>query len=645
MRFFNYISSLLCVMLLSSCSMGGAYPYTTIDGDPYKTRLYRLPGGIKLYLAKNDAEPRATAALLLPAVACDTLDALCAPSVHSADYASLYAQIGSHGAYMLKNAGGTAICCDIPNNEIENWATIMRGSFIALPDSFSIVISGDIEFDDVCNMIEKQYSGATLYSTPVTNAGKQDDTHLLFELHPYGASMRRRALNGTLSASDAESLKENYIFALADGFHDNSFRVRMMADALLRGAAPNSAALLADRLEAVDKALMDAAAQPYEVRALDFNVQSDAENAISLSSPLPVEITFPDATELREKQTYDEFHPEDYYRLLVHVDYNGIPQTIAKTVVHYLKESLATSNVLVDVRLCESSLLIEFHGAAVEESIAEGIFALLKEVADGERFYGYLMKNSSSLSEGKSIPANIAAQASEYAKGGERYTGLRNLAALSMQRIFSSSSTLLAFGTWAGKMLPRLKRHFDCAPTIDKANTARAGDSSPDTILVATRCDTLYTITVAPVEGVEERLLIQLFNKAAELSRTDSLCRYTEAGTCLVMGIEDDSRLPFTEKTFDAARSLLMYDLSTYGNTPQSVVREYIRQEEGGYSLSELYDALCDISYSDMKDFHRRHLGATKHRFVIGKGSSRELRSLAGAEGTVYITLDEMFGY
>ena len=252
MKFCNYISSILCMLLLLSCSSGGAYPYTTIDGDIYETRIYTLQNGTRLYLTKNDIQPRVAAALLLPAANSDTIEALYTPSVHSGDYAALFARIGSHGAYIVETGQGRAILTDIPCNEIENWATIMRGSFSALPDSFSIVISGDIIFDDVVATIEKQFSDIALYGTAPSVRG-EDDTHMLFALHPDADAMRKRAKEGVLRVEDVESLKENYLFALADGFFDNTFRVRMIADALLRGAACNSVVLLADNLEKVDK--------------------------------------------------------------------------------------------------------------------------------------------------------------------------------------------------------------------------------------------------------------------------------------------------------------------------------------------------------------------------------------------------------
>ena len=139
--------------------------------------------------------------------------------------------------------------------------------------------------------------------------------------------------------------------------------------------------------------------------------------------------------------------------------------------------------------------------------------------------------------------------------------------------------------------------------------------------------------------------MMQLFNMAARLALADSLCRYTTDGAYCTIGDKPATKLPFDEQCFDAARSLLMYDLSTYGDTPQSAVREYLMQRRCGYSSSELYDAVCGISYSDVKDFHRWHSKASRTRIVAGKGSSSALRSLATEQGAVYITLDELFGY
>lgn len=647
MKLCNYISSLLCALfLLLSCSSGGAYPYMTIDGDPYRTRIYTLPSGTRLYLTKDDAQPRATAAILLPSVDSDSLERLYTPSVHSREYRSLLAQIGSHGTYITENRGGVALCNDIPCNEIENWAAIMRGTFSALPDSFSVVVSGNIAYDDVAAIIDRQFAGAALFPTAKMEHAANDDAHLLFALHPSATNMQRSAHDGTLSDADVMSLKENYLFALADGFHDNRFRVRMIADALLRGAACNSAALLAGKLDGIDRQSLASAQKIYPIKALQPDVRSDAMNSISLSPPMPVEIAFPDIAELNEKQTYSENMVKGISRVLLCVDYSGLPATFPALVARYLKESFLGSVVHIEAAPLEKSLLLEFHATAENIGrVAEEAISRLADAADGEKFYGYLSKNSAMLSDGKLSVANIAAQAAGYTKGGKRITGLRALASASMQRIFSASSSLLAFGDKAESLLSSFKHHFKAAVSEGASSTAFADEALPGRMLVAMQCDTVYTIEAAPVGGADEHIMMQLFNMASELACADSLCRYTTDGVCCAMGGAVVSQLPFDEKCFDAARSLLMYDLSTYGDTPQSAVCEYLMQRRCGYSSSELYDAVCGISYSDVKDFHRWHSKASQAQIVAGKGSSATLRSLATEEGTVYITLDELFGY
>ena len=646
MKFCNYISSILCMLLLLSCSLGGAYPYTTIDGDIYETRIYTLPNAARLYLTKNDIQPRVAAALLLPAANADTIETLYTPSVHSADYAALFARIGSHGAYIVETGQGRAILTDIPCNEIENWATIMRGSFSALPDSFSIVISGDIIFDDVVATIEKQFSDIALYGTAPSVRG-EDDTHMLFALHPDADAMRKRAKEGVLRVEDVESLKENYLFALADGFFDNTFRVRMIADALLRGAACNSVVLLADNLEKVDKKMLAASSSRLcRMEKMCPQVHPGAENSISLSSPLPAKVSFPDAEELCKENTFSENTHDGFCRILLHVDYSGIPSTVATIAAQYLHEALAGSEPQIGVELFGKSLLIEFHFAAeTGEKSVEKAMTALGGVVDSERFYRYLQQNGDALLAGKTSPTNIAAQTAEYLKGGKRSTGLHNLATLSMQRIFSSSTSPLAIGTEAEKLLPLLKPHFTVAAPQNMGITAPADESAPEYMLVAMDCDTLYTLTAAPVDGVGDKATILLFNKAAELSRTDTLVRYSHNGACLAMGAAWKESLPFSEEYFDAARSLLIYDLSTYAKTPQAAVREYLLGKQWGCSSSELYDALCGISYSDAKDFCRWHRKASAVNIVVGKGSSPELRNLAAKEKVAYITLDELFGY
>ncbi len=150
---------LLCSLL--SCSSDSAYPYTLLKGDPYKTRIYTLPGGVKLYIAATDECPRVEAALCMSFVAGDTLATLYKESVYSPEYPLLFASMGTQVSSVAESCGATLVYNNIPSNELENWAVMMQGTFATLPDTLSILLFGDVVYDDAVVTLSRYFSGSS----------------------------------------------------------------------------------------------------------------------------------------------------------------------------------------------------------------------------------------------------------------------------------------------------------------------------------------------------------------------------------------------------------------------------------------------------------------------------------------------------
>ncbi|MDZ7742544.1 MAG: insulinase family protein [Bacteroidota bacterium] len=68
MRLIKLFAGLVLVSLIAACTQSGSktqthtdpngYQYTTVQDDPFKVRIYELDNGLKVYLTKNQDEPR-----------------------------------------------------------------------------------------------------------------------------------------------------------------------------------------------------------------------------------------------------------------------------------------------------------------------------------------------------------------------------------------------------------------------------------------------------------------------------------------------------------------------------------------------------------------------------------------------------------
>ncbi len=204
MPILRYLVTPLLVLFFSllSCSSDSVYPYTVVKGDPYNTRLYMLPGGIKLYIAHKAVRPRVKAALHLPSVAGDTLATLYHPSVYSYEYPLLFARIGCEVSRVADCQGSSVVYNNIPSNELENWAVIMRGTFTSLPDSLSIFLSGDVEYDAAVAIIMRSFSDFPLFSSAPRT---EDANSLLANIRAQFSHQGKRLVTPVASRHDAKN--------------------------------------------------------------------------------------------------------------------------------------------------------------------------------------------------------------------------------------------------------------------------------------------------------------------------------------------------------------------------------------------------------------------------------------------------------
>ncbi len=588
MLFFRcLISSLLLIVFsLLSCSSDSAYPYTTLKDDPYKTRLYRLPRGVKLYIARMAERPRMAAALCMPSVASDTLNHLYESSVYSSDYRLLFAQIGSNVSSVTDCDGSVVVYNDIPSNELENWAVIMQGSFSALPDSLSIILFGDVVYDEAVATLSRSFSEQRLYTS--SSASCTDNANSIL---PY---VRGRFLNG----GSGEKCRKMVNFS--DVRPNVKSHIKLLESPPAKVLFPDT-----DRLN-----ISSASKQPKMIVA---------ENSDTL-------YTFILRTRLKKLPPSMLTHIKDYY----------------STSLSDKKDSSApVTHIKIDkhVGSIEFSLTGCFRNMHQDVSCA---LSMWKRLADGDKFYKYLLANNAAVQSSKINNENIALQASYYAAGGKRLCGMREIAMYSMNALFSQSSEMLFCGKNADKAYSLLHSQLNGTASLQAADFSAVGDSAVRILLLPADIDNVTTITLRqPFASVEDFAAMALFNKAVALSNASPATRFYPNGALLSTGTD----VPFVRAAFDAAKSYLLYECSTRGNNGVSLIEEYLFSRERGYGSSQLYDALISLSFSDVKDFYLRHSENPDTQLIISRESNLNLRELKTRDRVVYLTFDELFGY
>lgn len=563
---------------LLSCSSDSAYPYTVLKGDPYNTRIYSLPGGAKLYIARTAARPRVAAALCMHSVASDTLDALYRESVYSPEYPLLFAHIGSDVSSVAARGGSTIVCNNLPSNELENWVAIVQGTFATLPDTFSIVLFGDVVYDDAVSTLSRYFSGARTASDDVARA-------LL------------------------ENARENYYNS-----SDDSRRV----------VAPSDA-------------------------------RSDAKNSIELLPSPPAKVLFPDIDNLKIKKPAHRpkmvvaASDDSLFTFAVRARLQELSASFLVSLKEYFDASLVAEkdsiSPAVRVTVEKNSRTVQISFTDRFENMQQSLSHALekwKTIADGAKFYNYLLAHKDAVAAAKEDYGNIARQASDYAAGGERLCGLRKMAAYSMDALFAPSCEMLFCGKDADAAYSLLLNYLNDAVRPEEEDCFSVEDSLPRYLLLPADADSVATITLGgSYASVEDFAMMALFNKAAQLSGTGHVAQFYPNGALLSVG----TCAPFARKAFDAAKSFLLYECSKYGSDPLSLMAEYTLACERGYSSSQLYDALVTLSFSDVEHFYNHHIKASTTQFVISRESTLNVHELTSRGRVVHLTYDELYGY
>ncbi|MBR2607267.1 MAG: hypothetical protein IKC70_04985 [Bacteroidaceae bacterium] len=579
-------SLLLMLFSLLSCSSDSKYPYTIVEGDSYNTRLYKLPSGVKLYIARTTEQPRVAAALYMPSVASDTLGNLYSESVYSSEYPMLFARIGSDVSSAVNFNGSPIIYNNTPSNELENWAVLMLGSFVSFPDSLTIVLFGDIVYDDAVATIMRHFEKVP--RIPSSSADCHIDEKTLLE------TVRLQFLDN-LSAEDSKKT-----LSLSD-------------------------------------------------------VRRDAKNSIKLLPSPPAKVIFPDLDNLKIKSApgqprmvVDE-KEDTLFTLIVRNRLKELPTAFLMLIKEYFDASLSLENdsvpYAIQVRADKNSHSLDFYVSGRAENMQQNVTQAIqrcKLIANGDDFYKYLLANSEAVSATKNDYENMAMQAATYIAGGKRLCGMREIAEYSMNALFSSTSDIYFCGKDSDKIYPLLLNMLDTVTAPSLCDFSAADDTLARYYLLPSDSEAAVTVTLGDAyESVEDFATIALFNKAASFAVVTPSVLISFNGTLL--SVEDT--LPFTHDAFEAAKSFLLYDCSTYGGNVKSLFKEYIFSDEHGYTSAQFYDALMRLSFSDVEDFYLRHKENSFAQLIIGRESNLSLRELKNKGRVVHITSSELFGY
>ena len=459
---------------LLSCSSDSAYPYTVLKGDPYNTRIYSLPGGARLYIARTADRPRVAAALCMHSVASDTLDALYRESVYSPEYPLLFARIGSEVSSVAECGGSAIVCNNLPSNELENWATLMQGTFATLPDTLSIVLFGDVVYDDAVSVLSRYFAGAS-----------------------------------TASDDDAPSLlahaRENF-YTLSG---DDGRRLLLPSEA--RPDAKNSINLLAS--------------PPAKVLFPDTDNLKIKESArrpkMVVAASDDSLFTFAVRARLQELPASFLVPLKEY-----------LDASFAAGV------DSAASSARVTIEKNSRTVELSFSGCSesIQQRLAHTLDKW-KFIVDGEKFYKYLLGHKDAVAASKKDCENIALHSFDYTAGGERLCGLRKMAAYSMDALFAPSCEMLFCGKDADAVYSLQLNYLNDAVRPEKEDCSSAGDSLPRYLLLPADADTVATITLGgSYASVEDFATMALFNKAAQLSGTGHAAQFYPNGALLSLG-------------------------------------------------------------------------------------------------------------
>lgn len=589
MLFFRCLLSSLLLMLFSllSCSSDSGYPYTIVEGDPYNTRLYTLPAGVKLYIARTTEQARVEAALYMSSVASDTLGYLYSESVCSRDYPLLFARIGSDVSFVKDCHGSSIIYNNIPSNELENWAVLMCGSFSAFSDSLTIVLFGDVVYDDAVATMVRHFENVSRIPSS-SAAAAVDDCNI-----------------------DEKKLLETVRSQFLENPSSKSFK---------------------------------------KIVSLS-DVRSDAKNSIKLLPSPPAKVIFPDIDKLKIKSSQEQPRmvvvksDEAHYTFTLRSRLKELPVSFLAHIKDYFDASLAlekdTATTVVHIKTDKNLHAVEFTVSGCSENMQQNVNQVIlacKTLADGDKFYKYLLANTEAIDASKNNLENVAMQAATYIAGGKRLCSMYEIAKYSMDALFTSASEVYFYGKEDDSLCLSMLNTLSTPSLCDFTST---NDSLARYFLLPANADSVTTVTFGDAyETVEDVAIISLFNKAATLSSTKPSTQFFNNGAMLSGGT-----YALTREAFEAAKSFLLYDCSTYDGNGQSLFKEYISSNERGYTSDQFYDALMRLSFLDVEDFYARHKENAVTQLIIGRESSLNLRELKNNGRVVHLTPAELFGY
>lgn len=629
---FIFLPLLMLVSLLS-CSSHAGRPYASIEGDPYETRLYRLSGGVKVFVTCNDVQPRVTAALCLPSVVCDTLERLLTPSVRSQKYNSLFASIGTDVSDVTEIYGSTIISNDIPCNEIENWARIISGSLMSLPDSAIFIISGAVDAETAVAAVEKQISAMPLTSahTAAIDASTADKQVALL-LSP-----------SNITSSESARL---YVEKLLFGEKDNCFRTFAIAEAVLRGAAWNDAYLRSERLKMLDSTQLAGSRKlpPMYRRGRMPEVTAGAENNITLLPSPPAPVVFPDTGGLQISST-------DASRLIC----NETDDTLFTLALRYSMQQLSPSFISHFATFLDEKIggaaIVHADGAVLQFSL-EGVasaqqhsvnefFATLDTILNNKNLYRQLCADKGVVDATKNKFDNIAEQFARYTHGDQCVQGAYEATALCAAALFAPPTEILYYGNNSKNVVAAISKRL---PLNERPIQSVARDDTIATIclLPMDTEDARSVVAVPAAISVDDHASILLFNKSASLA--GAIGKHYPSGAYSFSGVAA-GEIPFTREEFDAAKSYLLYACSTLNRGGYSLVEESLAAYERGYTASELYDALSSLGYSDVKEYHQCQTEKSSAQLIVGRQNCIRQQNIARQNMIIHLTSDELFGY
>ena len=536
----------LLLLSLFSCSSEKSHPYSMVEGAARPTRLYKLAGGIKIYITPEQEQPRTIAALCLPGTPDKELTALCTAAPLATDYPLCFAHIGTEPVIAAHINGSTVIHNNIPSNETENWAIIMRGTLASLPDSAIFLLAGGADCDAAVTHIERHFSRAP--RTPSSAAIGDKEACVIAAA--IGAATTAPALANILTSSADTTIAGCGIELLPSPPYTLSFpdesQIHTLADNAGRRIVTHS---------------------------------NGAQLALSLHCPI--------------KET---------------------PVAMLSMVAEYINSNV--EGTVSATATPDGIELLAVNPANNREQTIARLTTTLDTIADSNKFHRYLAKRKAAIDAGKQKHGNIATQIPFYlAHSAARHCGLQQIATHCMNSLRLTATATPATAT------------FDDTPA-----TWHLLPQDSDT--------TVAIIATKPHSGIDEQAAAMLFNKAATLAAATP--RHGN-GTYICHG--SDTSLPFSRKQYEAAKNYLLYAVSTLKPTGISLVAEHTAALRRGYTASQLYDALCTLSFNDIKDFHETKCESPLTTFIVGRQSSIDQRGLSRQGTVVHITYDELFGY